>query len=103
MKKTLMNLTSKVKLENGILTLSLINEEQIEVGYIQGKLLSDRLNLEHTIVNENFQGLGLGSKLVELALEYAKIHQLKLVPICSYTKKYFTKHPEYKNLLINLD
>ncbi len=53
----------------------------------------------HTFVPEELRGRGLAGKLVKKALEFARTHNLKVIPVCSYVKRYLEKHPEYKDLL----
>lgn len=45
-----------------------------------------RFTINHTEVNENFSGLGLGKKLVEAAVNFAREHQKKIIPACSFAK-----------------
>jgi uncharacterized protein len=53
------------------------------------------IDLIHTEVAEELGGRGLGNKLVEAALAYARDNKLKVVPSCSFVSKYLTRHPEW--------
>jgi hypothetical protein len=55
--------------------------------------------IDSTFVPEEYRGQGLAEKLVKAAIEHAKQNKLKIVPICSYAKRYLDKHPEYRDLL----
>ncbi len=53
----------------------------------------------HTEVPPDFEGRGLGNKLVRTALEDARTQGLKVVPLCSFVKVYIRRHPEYQSLV----
>lgn len=57
------------------------------------------LAITHTIVKPEFEGQGIAGSLNKEVLEFAKKKQYKVVPICSYTKAYIERHPEYKDLV----
>jgi uncharacterized protein len=59
----------------------------------------DKLYLNHTEVPEALQGQGIAGKLVEGALEYAKSHNLPVVPMCPYANKFIQRNPQYQELL----
>lgn len=52
----------------------------------------------HTEVPEALSGRGLGSRLAQAALEYARQKELKVWPLCSFVAGYIQKHPEYQYL-----
>jgi len=46
-----------------------------------------------------FRGRGIAEKLCKAAFEYAKQHQLTVIPSCSYiSDAYLKRHPEYRSL-----
>jgi len=49
--------------------------------------LPGRLIIEHTEVDEELEGQGIGKELVNKAVEYAGEQQLELVVRCSFAKK----------------
>lgn len=55
--------------------------------------------LTHTEVPEALEGRGVGSKIVEKALNYIKEHNYTLAPLCPFVAKYLTKHTEWKTIL----
>lgn len=61
--------------------------------------LNSALNLNHTYVPHQLRGKGIASKLVEAALEYARLNGFKIIPSCSYVDVYLQRHPEYEDLL----
>jgi predicted GNAT family acetyltransferase len=49
--------------------------------------LPGRLIIEHTEVDEEFEGRGIGKQLVNKTVDYAKNQQLNLVVRCSFAAK----------------
>ena len=58
-----------------------------------------RLVVVHTLVPEAIGGRGIAAALVEAMLAYARASDLKVVPRCSYTARYLSRHPEYADLV----
>jgi uncharacterized protein len=52
---------------------------------------TSRFIIDHTGVEENFIGRGLGKQLVMKAVEYARNNNLKILPLCPFAKKVFDK------------
>lgn len=53
----------------------------------------------HTKVPPAHEGQGVGSALIRAGLQYARDHQLKVVPICPFFAAYIKQHPEVQDLL----
>ena len=43
--------------------------------------------IDHTGVEEKYGGKGYGKQLVMEAVEYARNHEVKILPLCPYAKK----------------
>ena len=56
-------------------------------------------NIDHTFVDDSLRGQGVAGKLLELAIESIEKQNLKVVPMCSYAKVWFEKHPGKSDLL----
>ncbi|MGR6902111.1 GNAT family N-acetyltransferase [Glutamicibacter creatinolyticus] len=50
----------------------------------------------HTVVDEEYSGQGLASKLAAFALDDTVSAGMKIVPVCPYIKKYVGKHQEFE-------
>lgn len=61
---------------------------------------SDVLNYRHTIVPSELGRRGIGSALVKFALDYARTHNKKVVPSCSFVASYTNKYPEYQTIVL---
>ena len=55
--------------------------------------------IEHTEVLPEGNGKGLGKQLVSAAVEFARQHAIKIVPVCPFAKKIIEKIPEYQDVL----
>ncbi len=53
----------------------------------------------HTIVPEQLNGRGIGSKLAQYVLDDARRHGEKVVPQCPFIAAYIKRHPEYQDLV----
>ncbi len=53
----------------------------------------------HTVVEDDFEGQGIGSKLARAALDQTRADGLKVVATCPFTNGWIAKHPDYQDLL----
>lgn len=58
-----------------------------------------QLLIDHTYVSESLRGQSVGEQLVLRVVEQARQENNKIVPVCSYAKHQFEKHPEYTDVL----
>src|SRR6267142_6256704 len=61
------------------------------------------LTVYHTEVSEKLKGQGIASKLLSTMVDYAREHQLKVIPLCPYVSAQFKRHPEQYNDIWNKD
>jgi predicted GNAT family acetyltransferase len=62
-----------------------------------------RIVFVHTEVPPPFEGHGLAGKLAGAALEFARVHHLRVVPLCPFISSFIGKHPEYQDLVSSGD
>jgi len=48
----------------------------------------------HTEVPVEAEGLGIGSRLVRYAIDYARANHLEVIPRCSFVAAYLRSHPQ---------
>jgi len=60
----------------------------------EGKMI-----IEHTEVGDSLAGKGAGKELVETAVNYARAHNMKIVPLCPFAKSLFDKIEAWKDVL----
>ncbi|MEM6524819.1 MAG: GNAT family N-acetyltransferase [Bacteroidota bacterium] len=58
-----------------------------------------RFIIDHTEVDEQFNGQGVGLKMVMSAVEYARENELKILPLCPFAKSVFDKRQEIHDVL----
>lgn len=56
------------------------------------------LIIDHTEIDIAFRGKGLGSELVEYAVNYARKHELKVDPVCPFVDDKFKDTPAYQEI-----
>ena len=75
------------------MTISETEVLAIENGKLLGKIeftLSDNnMTILHTYAYEN--GRGIGTMLMQTAVEWAKEHSYTIIPVCSFAQKYLSK------------
>lgn len=59
----------------------------------------DKFIIEHTEGNPEFKGVGL--KLLNRAVEYARQNNKHIIPLCPFAKKMFDRMDEIKDVLAN--
>lgn len=57
------------------------------------------LVVTHTGVQPKYEGQGIAAALTKDLLTYIVKNNLKVSPLCSYTKSYIDRHAEYHNLV----
>ncbi len=57
------------------------------------------ITFDHTEVPPELGGKGIGSKLVQGALDQVRARGLKVIPRCPFVKGWIDKHPDYADLL----
>jgi predicted GNAT family acetyltransferase len=67
------------------------------------RLSPDRIVLVHTEVPEPLESHGLAKRLSSFALDFARAHHLRVVPLCPYISSFIRKHPEYQDLVSSDD
>ena len=64
-----------------------------ETAFLDYSRKADSIILVHTEVPPALRGHHVGDALVKAALERAAADGLKVVPVCSFVRKYMEKHP----------
>lgn len=62
-----------------------------------------RIVYTHTEVPQPLEGQGVAAKLTRAALDFARVHQLRVVPLCPYVSSFIRKHPGYQDLVSSDD
>ena len=78
--------------------------EAVEDGKEAGKMTytgagDSKFIIDHTEVSPDFNGKGVGKKLLMAAVEYARTNDLKIIPLCPFAKSVFDKTPDIRDVL----
>jgi predicted GNAT family acetyltransferase len=59
----------------------------------------DKIIIDHTEVNDSMKGQGIGYKLVDAAVHFARTNGIKIRPLCPFASAVFKKKLEHKDVL----
>lgn len=77
-------------------------EEEKQAGKMTYTWAGDsKFIIDHTEVNEDFSGKGVGKKLLMAAIEYARTNNIKIIPLCPFAKSVFDKTEEIRDVLFS--
>jgi len=66
---------------------------------LEYRLARDLMTLRHTEVPTSIERRGIGSKLAQAALDYARRTNLKVAPLCPFVAAYIRRNPEYLDVV----
>ncbi|QBQ40582.1 GNAT family N-acetyltransferase [Sphingobacterium psychroaquaticum] len=58
-----------------------------------------KIIIDHTEVNAEFNGRGVGKQMVMAAVDFARENNIKILPLCPFAKSVFDKTEEIKDVL----
>ena len=77
-------------------------DNNIEAGKMTYTWAGDsKFIIDHTEVSPDFNGKGVGKKLVMAAVEYARTSNVKIIPLCPFAKSVFDKVEEIRDVLFS--
>ena len=59
----------------------------------------ERFIIDHTEVEPNFNGKGVGKEMVLAAVDFARKNGLKIIPLCPFAKATFQKNEDLRDVL----
>ena len=59
----------------------------------------DKFIIDHTTVNDELRGQGVGHKLLDREVNLAREKNVKIIPLCPYAKSVFDKDPSIHDVL----
>jgi predicted GNAT family acetyltransferase len=69
------------------------------VAFANYRIADGRMIIPHVEAAMPLRGTGAASRLMEEVAREARIRQLKVVPLCSYARSWFRRHPDQRYLL----
>ncbi|WP_374461672.1 GNAT family N-acetyltransferase [Chryseobacterium taeanense] len=61
----------------------------------------DRFIIDHTEVEEAYNGKGVGKEMLLSAVDFARENGKTIIPLCPFAKATFQKHEELQDVLVN--
>jgi uncharacterized protein len=61
----------------------------------------EKFIIEYTEVHPSFGGLGIGKKLVQTAVDFARTNHYKIIPLCPYANGVMAKTSAYQDVLFS--
>jgi uncharacterized protein len=69
------------------------------IGLLSYRPRGDNLALIHTEIDPEFEGRGLGTKLVAAALDDLRRKGVRVLPLCPFVDAFIRRNPEYQELV----
>lgn len=69
-----------------------------EVGFATYSRTPDQVIMPHTVTEPEYEGRGIASAIIKVALDDARSRGLKVVPVCPFVSAYLDRHPEYADI-----
>jgi predicted GNAT family acetyltransferase len=70
-----------------------------QAGFAQYRRLPDRTTFTHTVVEERFEGRGVGSALIRAALDAERAAGHLVEPQCPFVASWIRRHGDYADLV----
>jgi predicted GNAT family acetyltransferase len=88
------------RIEHGAKGAFIIKENNQRLAEMTYSRAGDNLIIiDHTDVSDALRGKGAGKELVTAAVNYAREHKIKILPLCPFAKSVFDKTPEFSDVL----
>jgi|SRR5215213_6651063 len=68
-------------------------------GYAAYRRRPGEIVFTHTEIEPEFEGDGLGGKLVREALSRARAESMAVLPVCPFVRSYIARHPDQLDLV----
>ena len=68
-------------------------------GYAEYRRRGGAVAFTHTVVDDAFEGRGLGSTLARGALDAVRAEGSAVLPFCPFIRSWIQRHPEYADLV----
>ena len=69
-----------------------------ELSKLDYLLNGDTIVMTHVGVYPGHRGQGVAGRITDVALDYARKHSLRVIPMCSYVAAHVQTNPEYMEL-----
>jgi predicted GNAT family acetyltransferase len=75
-------------------------DDDITAGSIYYTMAGEsRMILDHTEVNNDYRGQGIGKKILMYIVDYARQNKIQIIPLCPFAKSVFDKTESIRDVL----
>ena len=94
-----MNKTVKLEVndKNGYFYIEVDGKTEAKMTFVFAG--DDKIIIDHTEVNEGNNGKGYGKMMVAKAVEFARVKNIKIIPLCPFAKSVINKTAEFQDVL----
>lgn len=72
---------------------------EVKARMTYSKLGSTRIIIDHTEVSDELRGSDTGKRLVKYGVDYARKHNLKVIPLCPFAKSVIERDKSLQDVL----
>ncbi len=77
----------------------IVKANGVQIGEVDYKYHGDKvIIITHTGVEKEWSGNNLGFELVTRVVNFAKENDLKIIPMCPFARREFTRTPEFQEV-----
>ena len=77
-------------------------EDKVAAEMVYTMASPTKMIIEHTEVDDELRGKNVGNQLVQHMVDYARTHNIKVIPLCPFTHSVFKRKPEYADVLFKM-
>lgn len=81
----------------GVFYIEINNKPQALLNYTWSGI--DKFIINHTEVKTTITERGIGKKLVQSAVDFARERKVKIIPLCAFANKIFSNDGEYADVV----
>ncbi|GMQ29605.1 GNAT family N-acetyltransferase [Algoriphagus confluentis] len=81
----------------GSFFLQMEGQKKAEMVYVMAG--PNKMIIEHTEVDEDLQGQGVGLQLLKQLVDWVRKEEIKVIPLCPFAKATFARHAELRDVL----
>jgi uncharacterized protein len=78
---------------------SALDENKVAGGIYYTMAGESRMILDHTEVNNDYRGQGVGKKILLHIVDYARENKIQIIPLCPFAKSVFDKTESIRDVL----
>lgn len=97
LEKQVMTIQHKEGHNRGIFFIE--DEDDVVAEIVYAKSSDNTLIIEHTEVDKPLRDQNIGYELVHKTMDYARMHGMKVSPVCPFAKAVIDKKPEWQDLV----